>query len=369
MKKEKIKINIKGKECTARFNISKLRFEHNFGYKDNNGVRQSRIITGTSIEELTKNIESFQELIEKQSVHSNNISLDNYIEYYLDNIAKFKNRKGTISSMKNILRLIPSNIKNTSLNNLTTEQLQIAYSDMSKKYAINTVSYAHQCVNTVLNYAVKSKLISRNVNADCIVHSYVNGKKVYISVDDISKILSQLKTSKKYHYLYRPVLFLAVSGVRIGECLGLRKDCIDVNTGIVHIKNQVTAIVGYTSDLKTKASNRTIQLSKDIIDIITQYDNESEFVFTSPKGLMWTSENFHMFFRKAFNELGYSEITPKQFRNSFVKNAVKDNVSLKIIQNILGHSKLSTTMDIYGELTDSDTYIATKSMCSHFANV
>lgn len=369
MKKERIKINIMGKECTARFNINKLRFEHNFGYKDNNGVRQSRIITGTSIEELSKNIESFQELIEKQSIHNNNISLDNYIQYYLDNVAKFKNRKGTISSMKNILRLIPANVKNISLNNLTTEQLQIAYSNMSKRYSINTIAYAHQCVNTVLNYAVKSKLISRNVNADCIVHNYVNGKKVYISIDDIIKILNQLKFSKKYHYLYRPVLFLAVSGVRIGECLGLKRECIDINTGIVQIKNQVTAVVGYTSDLKTKSSNRTIQLSKDIIDIITQYDNESEFVFTSPKGLMWTSENFHMFFRKAFNDLGYPDITPKQFRNSFVKNAVKNNTSLKIIQNILGHSKLSTTMDIYGELTDVDTYNTTKAMCNNFINV
>ena len=369
MKKEKIKINIKGKNCTIRFNPNKVRFEHNFGYKDNNGIRQSRIITGASIEELTKNIESFQDSITQHSINSSNIIFKNYIKYYFDNVAIFKNRKSTIINMQSSLRALPDTILNTPLKDLTTNQFQVVYANLNQSHTVNTVNYLNQCVNVVLNNAVKTKIISKNVNKECVVHNYVNGKKVYISIDNIISILDKLKNHKRYYVLYKPILFLSVSGVRLGECLGLKKECIDIKTGIVKIQSQISALLGYSENLKTKSSYRSIQLDMNIINILTQYDNDSDFVFTSPRGNMWSVRSFRDIFNKAFKELGYPDITPKQFRNSFVKNAVKDNTSLKIIQNILGHSKLSTTMDIYGELSDSDTYNATKSMCSHFSSV
>lgn len=364
MKKEKIKINIMGKDCTARFNVNKLRFEHNFGYKDNNGVRQSRIITGTSIEELTKNIESFYNLISNQSIYNSNIKLENYIKFYCNDIAPLKNSLGTINSMMVVFKGLPTTLLNTPLNKITTQQLQVMYSNMNKRYADNTIKYTHQCINTILNYAVKTNLLQSNVNLDCIIPKAGNGKKIYIDTDEIITILDKIKNHKRFHILYRPVLLLAVSGIRCGECLGLKKDCIDKEKGLVYIQAQVVNFSGYTTKLKTLSSKRIIKLSKEVIDIITQYDNDSEFVFTTPRGLMWSPTNFHIFFRQAFDELGYPNITPKQFRNSFVKTAVRNNVSLKVIQNILGHSRISTTMDIYGELTSADTYNATKSICS-----
>lgn len=369
MSKQALKVEINGKQCSVRFNIDKARFEHNFGYRDNNNVRQSRIITGNSVDELVNNINKFQQQIKNQSIHNDNILLKNYIKYYLSTIAIMKNRNSTIKTMESSLNALPNSILNTTLNNLTTTQFQVMYADLNKTHAINTVKNLHQNINTILNYAVKTKLISKNVNNDCIVHNYINGKKIYISIEDILYILNKLKNNEKYYVLYRPVLFLAVSGVRLGECLGLQKQCIDINTGIVKIQAQISAYSGFSTHLKTKSSYRTLQLSKDIINIITQYDNDSNFVFTSRKGIPWTVWSFRNKFGSVFKEIGYPNITPKQFRNSFVKNAVKDNVSLKIIQNILGHSKLSTTMDIYGELADSDTYNVTKSMCSYFTDV
>lgn len=368
MTKEKLKININGKSCTIRFNAEKLRFEHNFGCKDNNGIRQSRIISGTSIDDLTKNIQDFYEKIKNKNIHSDQILFKNYIDFYLNNVAIIKNCQTTVYIMKSTLKRLPLSVLNTPLNRLTTKQMQIAYSQLRERYTINSVMAVNQAVNTALNYAVKIKLIPKNVNADCIVHNYVNGKKVFIDIKETIDILQKLKSSEKYKQLYRPTLFLAVTGVRCGECLGLRKSCVDTKTNIVKINAQITNFDGFKKELKTRKSNRTLQLSKEVINLITQYEDDSEFVFTTSSGKPWGYVNFHFQFRKAMSECGYPDITPKQFRNSFVKNAINKNISLKIIQNILGHSKLSTTMDIYGELTDSDTYNATITMCSSLIN-
>ena len=110
--------------------------------------------------------------------------------------------------------------------------------------------------------------------------------------------------------------------------------------------------------LKTESSIRTIQLSKEVFDIITDYTgNDTEFVFCNRRGKVWNYMTFAYTLKRAFREFGLPNMSTKHFRNSFVKTAILNNVPLKIIQQILGHSKQSTTADIYGELLDSDAFM------------
>ena len=79
----KMKIKVNGKQYTFRFNSSKLQFECNYGYKDNFGQRQSRIIKGKSVDELTENLKSTIRKIEDNNVLKETVTLKNFFEFYI----------------------------------------------------------------------------------------------------------------------------------------------------------------------------------------------------------------------------------------------------------------------------------------------
>lgn len=351
--KNKLQLNINGKLISYRYNPLRQCFESNFGYKDNYGSRQSRIIRGKSVDELKIKLEDFSSTIKDNDITSGSITFQNYFDFYIKNIAPQNNRQTTIINKTNTFKNIPANIRSTPINKLTSMQLQLMYSDFAKKYKINTIKGFHQLINTVLNCAVKNKLIRENPNNNCIVKGYQCIDKLYLSPQEITKFLNFLKNHKAYSCLYKPILFIAYSGCRKGEMLGLKKSCIDVNSCVVTIQGQIT-INGFSNILKTKSSNRKIKLPKSVIDIIANYDNNSEFCFTN-NGKPFKPCTFNYLMRSAAKKYGL-HITAKVFRNSLVKTAIMNSVPLKVVQNILGHSKLSTTADIYGDLKSEDTY-------------
>lgn len=352
--KNKLQLNINGKLISYRYNPSRQCFESNFGYKDNYGSRQSRVIRGKSVDELKIKLEDFSSTIKDNDITSGSITFQNYFDFYIKNIAPQNNRQTTITSKINTFKNLPANIRSTPINKLTSMQLQLMYSDFAKKYKINTIKGFHQLINTVLNSAVKNKLIRENPNNNCIVKGYQCIDKLYLNPQEITKFLNFLKNHKKYGCLYKPILFIAYSGCRKGEAIGLKKSCIDVNSCVVTIQGQIT-FNGFSNMLKTKSSNRKIKLPKSVIDIIVDYDNNSEFCFTMNNGNPFESYSFNDIMRRAAKEYGLP-ITAKVFRNSLVKTAIMNSVPLKVVQNILGHSKLSTTADIYGDLKSEDTY-------------
>lgn len=352
--KNKLQLKINDKLISYRYNPSRQCFESNFGYKDDKGNRQSRIIRGKSVDELNIKLKEFSDSINTSNATSGNITLENYFKFYISSIASQNNSPSTIRHKIASFKGLPLSIRSTPLNKITSIQLQLMYSDFTKNYTSNTIKNRHELIDTILNYAVKNKLIKENPNKNCVVKGYHCIDKLYLNPEEILKFLDFLKEHKKYKKLYKPIMFIAYSGCRRGEALGLKKNCIDVKTGIVTIQAQVNCI-GFTNKLKTKASYRKIKLPKSIINILVDDDNNSDFAFTNVNGNPLSYSNFGTCLSKAAKDYGLP-ITAKCFRNSFVKTAIMNSVSLKVVQNILGHSKLSTTSDVYGDLKSEDTY-------------
>lgn len=346
------KINVLGKDRSIRFNNERMKFEYTLPYKDINGKYKNSTIRTNSIEELSNKIIEFEANI----IHpnNNNITLRSYIQYYLTNVCPTINQTNTIKLKKSILDNLPKDLLDNKLSNITPMMLQNLYAILHQNKANNTVKYYHQVLTTVFNNAIKDGIIKNNPNNLCKVQNYRTGKKIYLSPEECQKILSF--TKKEFPFLYKPFLFLIVTGCRRGECLGLKKQYVNKKQLTINIAGQITNM-GYSTRLKTNASYRTLKITKKVMDIITQdWDENSEFVFTY-NSEPWQASLFNYYQEKCFKAYGQPEISVKQFRNSFVKTAILNNVSLKVLQNILGHAKQSTTADIYGELLTEDTFM------------
>lgn len=366
-----VNFTINNKERTARFNAKRMQFECNVGYKDNNFKWQSRIIRGSSIDELKANIVEFENQLNNQLVN-NNPTFKAFSTYYLENIAPANNDVVTIYQKRNKLRRICQSIGDVKLSELTTIQLQSLYTEMSKKYKQNTVAGYHELISVVLNCAVRMELIDKNPNKNCVVKGFCNGTKIYWSMSTCKRFIDFIKNDKKYKDLYKPILCVIFTGLRRGEILGIKKESLDLDGKFIKIEGQIKVINGkncYSTKLKTPKSKRKVKPPEAIFDILSDFDskNDTEFAFIH-KGKCWNIRTFDDMLKRAFTDFGYPKMSIKQLRSSFVKTNIENNVPMKIIQTVLGHSKLSTTMDIYGELISEDTFKYTDNMLAMWSD-
>lgn len=186
------------------------------------------------------------------------------------------------------------------------------------------------------------------------------------------------------------VILLLTCGLRRGELLGLQWQDVDLEHGIIKIRHTMsrlkkfdvsktaysyiqldtyapktnrTAI--YLGPVKTKKSARTIYLpmrAKEALFIIREINIEfaegkSDF---NPHNLVFCTEEGHPFeakvledgFKKILSELHLKSVNIHATRHTFATEALQKAMDIITVSEILGHTKPSTTLDMYGHTFD-----------------
>lgn len=148
--------------------------------------------------------------------------------------------------------------------------------------------------------------------------------------------------------------FMFFTGTRPGETFGLRFCDLENNT--IHIRHNLTTKGGRFLDTpKNQSSIRDIKidniLKKDILNLKKLYyckykvlDNEL-FIFGGLKPLASTTVNRYK--KRACQKANLRPITLHQFRHSHATLLIKNGVMLNEVSRRLGHSKTSTTLNVY----------------------
>jgi integrase len=176
-------------------------------------------------------------------------------------------------------------------------------------------------------------------------------------------------------------------GLRHGEILGLRLSDIDLTTGVLTVNQAVNqsyrragegAWVSATviGTPKTRASNRTIQIGVQDIEIIdaaiahrdqlraqagTEWV-EHDLLLPSAAGTPVNQSNSLKRAKKIFAEAGVPPITIHRLRHSFATLALEHNSNVEEVQQALGHTSIRTTKDIYASSVPKIAARATATM-------
>ena len=214
-----------------------------------------------------------------------------------------------------------------------------------------------------LQTALKQELVLSN-QADLVDKPK---KKAYVAkVLSISKLLTLLKSIESTH-LELPTFFSTYYGLRSGEAAGLLWSNIDFKNKKIIIGN--TLIEGEKRELinrkslKTKSSYRTLELIPEVEKFLLEVKEKQE----KNKKLFKSSYNYKYndnicvkengdlikldYITKKFKEitrkLGYDDVHFHCLRHSFATNMYDAGMDMKELQMWLGHSSISTTMDLY----------------------
>lgn len=273
-----------------------------------------------------------------------------------------------------------SKIGKTHLNQLTGAKLQSFYNEKlqsnnldDKGLSERTVRYLKILINGALEQAIKNDLIIKNPNKATVLPSKKHIEIIPLSAEELMTLLSKSTDSALY-----PLIFLEVyTGLRRGEILGLKWEDIDFDSKRLYVRRNlcrvstepgsVTKTKLVLMDPKTAKSKRIIPLSNDVISVLDDHRkaqniikkqnhdiyNDQNTVFAKNNGDFLDPREMLRDFHKLLKKIGIRKCRFHDLRHSFASLLLNSGESPKVIQELLGHSTITTTMDIYSHLNDS----------------
>ena len=188
----------------------------------------------------------------------------------------------------------------------------------------------------------------------------------------------QLLETLKEHRHESLYLLMLSTGMRRGEALGLRWEDLNLENGVVRIKRNLKREGGriVTADTKTLKSRRAVNVPTPVLEALQKNRNlqevekanlgeawvESGFIFTTSIGTPIDPRNLYREFSQICERAGLGHWHPHELRHSAASLMLASGVKLQVVSEVLGHSSIRMTADVYGHILDPDRQHAASAM-------
>lgn len=305
-------------------------------------------------------------------------TLEEWMLFYLENYKKNELKKTTYDTYMVMYRkhIKGSPIGRTRINRLTNNQLQQYYNDkIANGYNPKTVKHIHVIVNAALDKAVQMRLITENQNKLISLPKRTSYEGKTLSAEEVKIILNETEGEELY-----PLIVLAIyTGLRKGEIMALKWENIDFEGKILSVTGSLCRVEKERSESgriihgyeilepKTAKSKRTIPLldiavqalelqRKRQIEMKRRYKDiyvDEGFVFSQYDGKYLNQREFMNAYHAFLNKYHITDIRFHDLRHTFATLLLEAGEAPKIIQELLGHSTITTTMDIYAHVGEN----------------
>ena len=313
------------------------------------------------LRELTRSIED--------GVHTvnSNMAMRDYLNEWLK-LTEPRLKPKTFKSYEAIVRvhLIPR-FGRITLKKLTTEHINKVWATMIKDgHSAAVIEHCHRRLSASLNHAIQRKLIVNNP-IKFVTKPRNQAKEMHIlSNVEMEQVLEAARAGEYY-----TVIVTALhTGMRLTELLGLRWKDINIEEAVLHVSNTIYVGTGgkiIDQTPKTKSSRRSIDMTPSLaIHLRKEWEKQVAngllhgyqvtgdspvMIRTTGKRLLPRSTSGG--FKKIVTKLGLDAVRFHDLRHSHATMMLIQGVHPKVVQERLGHAKISTTMDIYSHVMPS----------------
>jgi integrase len=223
-----------------------------------------------------------------------------------------------------------------------------------------------QVLHTCLDRAVRTGKLVKNSTDYVDKPEEPRIEKIIWNEDQISNFLQAVRKDENRSRIYALFHLAINSGMRQSELLGLKWSDIDWTRRTLKIERQLARLGdGMFAPLKTRESYRTIDLGSDTIEElrararIQQRERvwagnswvENDLIFTTRTGdpIHPTNLLIH-YFKPLMKKADVPQIRFHDLRHTAASHMLNMGIPPIVVSKRLGHSKISTTLDMYGHL-------------------
>ena len=338
-------------------------------------------------------IEIAKKIVSGERIFTTDVpTLNEVFENYI--FAKSKLRDTTKNTYRSLWRThVEESIGKRRVDEIKYSDVVRFLSELSRKrLKPSTVKSIYNLMRPPFDVAVKDDIIRKNPVDGALGQIFENGKtkkekRHSLTIVQQNTFLTFLRETPRYRRRYRLFIFLIGTGCRIGEARGVTWDDCDFERGLITIRRQVSyykaegeaGLREHVVEPKTDSGIRVVPMLTEVKEVLLEElaDQRSEaktvdgvtgLIFQTKKGGCLDAANVDRAIdsivrrynaaeeAKALAEGRTPEFLPHfsahNLRHTFCTRLCENETNLKVIQEVMGHADISTTMNVYNEVME-----------------
>ncbi|MDQ0843349.1 site-specific integrase [Streptomyces sp. V1I6] len=285
--------------------------------------------------------------------------LSEWLPYWLDNVIRPRRKLSTYDKYEAHVRLylVPM-IGSKRLESLGTADVRRFLVQLENRTTAATAKESHRVLRTALTAACREELVTRNVAS---LVEPPRAKSRELSPWSLDETLDFLAAARK-DPLYAAFVLAIAMGLRRGEIVGLRWVDVDLDKRVLYVRQQTQRRRGvlYNDDPKGRR-RRAVPLPAMCIAPLRWHRmrqtaaklrageswDEGGYVFATRNGRPVEPRNVYRSFTRVAESAGLRVIRLHDARHGCATLLTAAGVAPRVVMEILGHSQISITMDVY----------------------
>lgn len=292
-----------------------------------------------------------------------------------------KHRERTQDLYRTVLRVrVPEAFMLMRASDVRTGDVQAVMDKLSaRKLAPASILKTHRILSAAFAHAVKTGKLAANPCSNVELPQARRGELHIPSGEQVGRIL----TASKDHALHPVLVVLSYTGLRRGEVLGLAWGDLDLDAGTLAVRRAATfsgMAVGFERP-KTDSASRRVPLHPAVVEVLKAHRSEQNrrrlaigpgwrdtlaeaggLVFDNGDGSAVHPNRVSQYERRLRDRLGMSGVRLHDLRHHAASAALTAGVPDLTVSRMLGHSRTSTTKDLYGHVMPEDLSAASEAI-------
>lgn len=367
---------------------------YEFKLRDKSGKRHS--IYAPTLQELReKEQDVLKDILDGIKPDKNDLTINDLYNRWVQ--LKRGLKDNTFTNYKYMYtQFVEQSFGNTKIKDLKRTDVRAFYNTLAdeRNLKILTIDNIHTVLHQVLELAVEDDYLRYNPSDNALkelkkAHNDDVSKRHALTVQEQELFENFLKKQGKYHKWFPIFEVMLLTGMRVGEVTGLRWCDVDFDSNTISVNH---TLVYYSrggkhnglsfaiNTPKTKSGVRTIPMSPQVKEALLMerefqkecgikckavVDGYTDFIFVNRFGGVQHQGTLNKALRRIIRDCNYEVLDKGKgdkvttlppfsnhtLRHTFATRMCEAGVNIKAMQDILGHSDVQTTMDIYAEAT------------------
>jgi integrase len=295
-------------------------------------------------------------------------TLGEYLEEWLRKARPFLRPKTSGQYSQVVHQYISPLLGSYALDELGPWDIQELYGRLlDQGHGIFTLRITHAVLHRALRQAVRWGFLDRNPSDAVDKPKLPRREMKTLTADQVRRLLAAVEGTR-----FEALYYLAVTtGLRQGELLGLKWSDVDWEVPCLKVQRQLQRITGQGlnfAEPKTKAGRRVVDLGPCAVEKMKEHWQrrareaeesgqgrwrDNNLVFPSSIGTPMGPRNLLRHFKLTLNKAGLPAIRFHDLRHTAASLMLQQGIHPKVVQERLGHSKISGTLDMYSHVLPS----------------